>query len=38
MAHCGFEQTAVDDALSHPLKALHIALRGPRTEGAIAPE
>jgi len=38
MAHCGFEPTAVDDALSHPLKALHIALRGPRTEGAITPE
>ena len=38
MAHCGFEPTAVDDALAHPLKALQVALRGPRTEGAIAPE
>ena len=35
MAHCGYEPTAVNDALAHPLKALHVALRGPRTEGAI---
>src|SRR5580704_14512184 len=32
MAHCGFEGTAVNDAFSHPLKALAIAMRGPRTE------
>ena len=29
MAHCGFEGTAVNDAFSHPLKALRTALRGP---------
>src|SRR3974390_2971315 len=27
MAHCGFEGTAVTDALAHPLKALRVALR-----------
>ncbi len=36
MAHCGFEGTAVDDAFSHPLKALKVALRGPRTAGPMA--
>ena len=38
MAHCGFEGTAVDDAFSHPLKALGVALRGPRVDGPMAPE
>ena len=38
MAHCGFEGTAVDDAFSHPIKAMLTALRGPRTDGALAPE
>jgi hopanoid biosynthesis associated radical SAM protein HpnH len=38
MAHCGFEGTAVDDAFRHPLKALKVSLRGPRTTGAMAPE
>ena len=38
MAHCGYEATAVDDAVSRPLKALRVALRGPRTEGPMAPE
>jgi hopanoid biosynthesis associated radical SAM protein HpnH len=33
MAHCGYEPTAVNDALAHPLKALGISVRGPRTEG-----
>jgi len=33
MAHCGFEPTAVNDALAHPLKALKVALRGPRMHG-----
>jgi hopanoid biosynthesis associated radical SAM protein HpnH len=37
MAHCGFEGTAVNDAFSHPLKALKVALLGPRTSGALAP-
>jgi hopanoid biosynthesis associated radical SAM protein HpnH len=37
MAHCGFEGTAVNDAFSHPLKALGVSLRGPRTSGPLAP-
>ncbi len=38
MAHCGFEGTAVDDAFAHPIKALKVALRGPRVTGPMAPE
>ena len=38
MTHCGFEGTAVNDAFSHPLKALTVALRGPRTSGPMAPD
>jgi uncharacterized protein DUF3463 len=38
MAHCGYEPTAVNDAISHPLKALRVALSGPKTDGAFAPE
>ncbi|GBE10177.1 cyclic pyranopterin monophosphate synthase 1 [bacterium BMS3Bbin12] len=38
MAHCGYEGTAVDDTVAHPLKALKVFLRGPRTEGPMAPE
>ena len=38
MVHCGYEATAVQDAVRHPLKALGIALRGVKTEGEMAPE
>jgi hopanoid biosynthesis associated radical SAM protein HpnH len=38
MAHCGFEGTAVNDAFSHPVKAMLAALRGPRVVGPMAPE
>ena len=38
MAHCGFEGTAVNDTFAHPLKAMRVALFGPRTEGAMAPD
>jgi hopanoid biosynthesis associated radical SAM protein HpnH len=38
MAHCGFEGTAVDDMLAHPLKAVRVSLRGPRVSGPMAPE
>ncbi|HET6725548.1 MAG TPA: adenosyl-hopene transferase HpnH [Gammaproteobacteria bacterium] len=38
MAHCGYEGTAVDDTFAHPFKALMASLRGPRTEGQMAPE
>jgi len=38
MAHCGYEPTAVADALAHPLKLLRVAMNGPRTDGAFADE
>jgi hypothetical protein len=38
MAHCGFEGTAVNDAFSHPIKAMMVALRGPRVRGPMAPD
>ena len=38
MVHCGYEGTAVEDAVRHPLKALRIRLRGIRTDGDMAPE
>jgi hypothetical protein len=38
MAHCGFEGTAVNDAFSHPLKAMKVALLGPRVTGPLALE
>jgi hopanoid biosynthesis associated radical SAM protein HpnH len=36
MVHCGYEPTAVTDTVAHPLKALGVALKGPRTEGPMA--
>ncbi len=38
MAHCGYEPTAVADAVSRPLAALRVALGGPKTSGPMAPE
>ncbi len=38
MAHCGYEPTAANAALAHPLKAAWVALRGIKTEGPLAPE
>jgi len=38
MVHSGFEATAVEDAVKHPLKALMVTLRGPKTEGPMAAE
>ncbi len=38
MVHCGYEGTAVEDTLSHPFKALKVALKGVGTEGPMAPE
>jgi len=38
MLHSGFEATAVIDTLAHPLKALCVLLRGPRTDGPFAPD
>jgi hopanoid biosynthesis associated radical SAM protein HpnH len=38
MVHSGYESTAVMDAVKNPLKTLTVAMRGPRTEGPMAPE
>ena len=38
MAHCGYEASAVADAVANPLKALSVRLRGVRTDGPMAPE
>ncbi|MGF1474096.1 MAG: adenosyl-hopene transferase HpnH [Geminicoccaceae bacterium] len=38
MAHCGYEASAVTDAVQKPWKLLGLSLRGPRTEGPMAPE
>ncbi len=38
MVHCGYEATAVNDTVRHPLRALMVALKGVRTEGPMAPE
>jgi hopanoid biosynthesis associated radical SAM protein HpnH len=38
MAHCGYEATAAEAMFSSPLTAIKVALRGPRTEGEMAPE
>ncbi len=38
MAHCGFEASAVEDAMQHPLKAAWVSLVGPRTSGPMADE
>lgn len=38
MAHCGYEPTAATAALSHPIQALKVVLKGVRTEGEFAPE
>lgn len=38
MAHCGFEASAVEDAMRHPLKAAWVSARGPRTSGPMAEE
>ena len=38
MVHCGYEPTAADDAVRHPLRALLVSLRGPKTEGPMVAE
>lgn len=38
MVHSGYEATAVNDTVSNPFKALKVFLRGPRTDGEMAPE
>ena len=38
MAHCGYEATAAEAMFKSPLEAIKVALRGPRTDGPMAPE
>lgn len=38
MVHCGFEATAVNDTVAHPLKALKVFLKGYKTSGDMAPD
>jgi hopanoid biosynthesis associated radical SAM protein HpnH len=38
MVHCGYEPTAVNETVAHPLRALAVWWRGIRTEGPMAPE
>ena len=38
MVHSGYESTAVMDAVRSPVKTMMVALRGPRTDGPMAPE
>ncbi|CAB3800332.1 adenosyl-hopene transferase HpnH [Pararobbsia alpina] len=38
MVHSGFEASAVNETVAHPLRALSVALRGVRTEGAFVPD
>ncbi len=38
MVHSGYEATAVMDSVKHPIKAAVVALRGPKTDGAMAPD
>ncbi len=38
MVHSGYEATAVMDSVKHPIKAAVVALRGPKTDGSMAPD
>jgi hopanoid biosynthesis associated radical SAM protein HpnH len=38
MVHSGYEASAVQDAVAHPIKALLLSLRGIRSEGEMAPD
>ncbi len=38
MVHSGYEASAVQDAVAHPLTALAVSLRGPKTEGPMVPD
>ncbi|MEM9443600.1 MAG: DUF3463 domain-containing protein, partial [Pseudomonadota bacterium] len=38
MAHCGYEPTAVNDAVQSPIKTLLTAIRGPKTDGDMVPD
>jgi hopanoid biosynthesis associated radical SAM protein HpnH len=38
MVHSGYEATAVVDSVHHPIKAALVSLRGPRSDGPMAPD
>ncbi|MGF1448483.1 MAG: adenosyl-hopene transferase HpnH [Opitutales bacterium] len=38
MVHCGYEGSAIEDTFRRPLTALKVALRGPKTDGEMAPD
>ena len=38
MAHCGYEASAVTDVFKNPIKAINVALNGPKTSGLMAKE
>ena len=38
MAHCGYEASAVTDVFKNPLKAIGVAINGPKTNGPMAEE
>jgi hopanoid biosynthesis associated radical SAM protein HpnH len=38
MVHSGYEATAVVDSVHHPIKAAVVSLRGPRSQGPMAPD
>jgi hypothetical protein len=38
MVHSGYEASAVNDAIAHPIKAAITAMRGMRTEGPMVTE
>lgn len=38
MVHCGYEATAVNDTFRSPLKAMRVAMLGPKLDGPMAPE
>ena len=38
MVHSGYEATSVMDAVAHPLKTIAVFLKGPKTDGPMAPE
>ena len=38
MVHSGYEATAVMDTVTRPLKAFKVAVKGVRTQGAMAPD
>ena len=38
MVHCGYEPTAINDTFARPWQAFKVFLRGPKTDGPLAPE